>query len=67
MVSRLAGPVKLWANDREVGCNADADAPVVARAYEGDAIWKKGENAAAIALHTNGDDVRDVDVALPHA
>jgi len=48
------GPVKVWVNDMEVGCQPTATNPVRPDEYKARVEWKEGENIIVFALATNG-------------
>ena len=47
------GPVKVWVNGHECGCEPAASNPAKAGQYQGPAVWKKGMNRIVFALDTN--------------
>jgi hypothetical protein len=47
------GPVKVWVNGREAGCQAKAANPAIAGQYIANVAWKKGANRITFALATN--------------
>lgn len=47
------GPVKVWVNGREVGCEPQASNPGKPDKFSAPAIWRRGLNTILFALHTN--------------
>lgn len=47
------GPVKVWVNGREAGCQPTATNPGIADRYQAEVEWTRGENTIVFALATN--------------
>ena len=47
------GPVKVWVNERAVGCQPNATNPALAGQYLAPVSWKKGANRIVFALASN--------------
>lgn len=47
------GPVKVWVNGVETGCQPEASNPASAGKYQAPANWRKGQNDVLFALATN--------------